>query len=57
MSSLENVRVPVINAINGLVVGAGVDLASATDIRICSKGTRFTIKEADLALAADIGTL
>ena len=57
VSSLEKVRVPVIAAINGLCIGAGVDLCSAADIRIASKGSRFTIKEVDIGLAADIGTL
>ena len=57
VSSLENVRVPVIIAVNGMAIGAGVDFASAADIRICSKSVKFTIKEVDLALAADIGTL
>ena len=57
MSSLEKVRVPVIAAINGFCIGAGVDLTSACDIRICSKDTKFTIKEVDIGLAADIGTL
>jgi len=49
--------VPVIAAINGLCIGAGVDLSSAADIRIASATAKFTIKEVDLGLAADIGTL
>jgi len=57
VSSLELVRVPVIAAINGLCIGAGVDLSSAADIRIASAGAKFTIKEVDIGLAADIGTL
>lgn len=57
VSSLEKCRVPVIAAIHGFCIGAGVDLASAADIRICSKDTKFTIKEVDIGLAADIGTL
>ena len=57
VSSLEEVRVPVIAAIHGYCIGAGVDLASACDIRLCTKDTQFTIKEVDVGLAADIGTL
>ncbi len=57
MSSLEKVRVPVIAAIHGYCIGAGVDLASACDIRLCAKDVKFTIKEIDIGLAADIGTL
>ena len=57
ISSLEKVRVPVIAAIHGYCIGAGIDIVSACDVRIAAKGTKFTIKEIDLALAADIGTL
>jgi len=57
VSSLEHVRVPVIAAVNGLCIGAGVDLTSAADIRIASKTAKFTIKEVDIGLAADIGTI
>ena len=46
-----------IASIHGYCIGAGVDLASACDIRICSKDSMFTIKEVDIGLAADIGTL
>ena len=57
ISSLEKVRVPVIAAIHGYCIGAGLDVVSACDIRYVAKGTKFTIKEIDLGLAADIGTL
>ena len=57
VSSLEHLRVPVIAAIHGFCIGAGVDLTSACDIRLCAKGTKFTIKEIDYGLATDIGTL
>ena len=57
ISSFEKVRVPVIAAMHGYCIGAGVDIATACDIRFASKGTKFTIKEIDLGLAADIGTL
>ena len=48
---------PVIAAMHGYCIGAGIDIVSACDIRIAAKGTKFTIKEIDLGLAADIGTL
>ena len=54
---MEKVRIPVIAAIHGYCIGAGVDVVSACDIRYAAKGTKFTIKEIDLGLAADIGTL
>lgn len=55
ISSMERVKVPVIAAINGLCLGAGNDFISTCDVRICTKDSRFSIKEVDLGLASDIG--
>lgn len=57
MSGAENWKVPVIAAIHGYCIGAGIDLTSACDIRLASKDAKFTIKEVDIGLAADVGTL
>lgn len=52
---MEQVRVPVIAAINGLCLGAGNDFITTCDVRICTTSSRFSIKEVDLGLASDIG--
>lgn len=57
LSAAEQCRVPVIAAIHGACIGAGVDMISACDIRIASTDSFFSIKEIDLGLAADLGTL
>lgn len=57
ISWFEHVEKPVIAAAHGVSYGLGVDLMSACDIRYAAKGTRFSIKEVDVGLAADIGTL
>ena len=57
VSSVEHVRVPVIAALHGYVIGAGVDISSTCDIRFASKDTKLCIKEVDVGLAADIGTI
>jgi len=57
ISSPEVCRVPVIAAIEGNCIGAGVDLITACDMRYCTKDTVFCIKETDLAMVADVGTL
>jgi enoyl-CoA hydratase/carnithine racemase len=44
-------------AVQGLCIGAGVDFATACDIRYCSADAQFSIKEVDVGLAADLGTL
>ncbi|WAR20189.1 ECH1-like protein [Mya arenaria] len=56
-SAIEKCRMPVIAAVHGACVGGGVDLTSACDIRYCSQDAWFQIKEIDLGLAADLGTL
>jgi len=50
-------HVPVIAVCGGYCIGAGVDLISACDIRLCSSDAQFSVKEVDLAIVADLGTL
>jgi Delta3,5-Delta2,4-dienoyl-CoA isomerase len=42
---------------HGIAFGLGVDLSAACDIRLAASNTRFSVKEVDIGLAADIGTL
>ena len=56
-SQIERCRIPVIAAIHGGCIGAGVDLISACDIRYSTKEAIFQIKEIDLGITADVGTL
>jgi enoyl-CoA hydratase len=49
--------VPVIAAISGYCIGGAVDLIAACDMRYCTNSSNFSIKETDLAMVADIGTL
>ena len=57
ISCLETARIPVIAAIQGACVGGGVDLATAADMRYCTKDAFFCIQEINIGLAADVGTL
>ncbi len=57
ISSLEQCRKPVLAAIHGACIGGGVDLVTAADMRYCTLDTRFVVKEIDLGLVADVGTL
>ncbi len=57
LSSLEEVRVPVIAAIHGVCLGGGIDLISACDIRLASVDASFGIEEIHIGMAADVGTL
>uniref|UniRef100_A0A7R9TEU1 3-hydroxyisobutyryl-coenzyme A hydrolase n=1 Tax=Prasinoderma coloniale TaxID=156133 RepID=A0A7R9TEU1_9VIRI len=56
-TSLERLHCPVVAAVHGACYGAGVDLATAADVRVCSADARFCVKEVDVGLAADVGTL
>ncbi|XP_034767191.1 delta(3,5)-Delta(2,4)-dienoyl-CoA isomerase, mitochondrial [Acipenser ruthenus] len=56
-SVIERCSKPVLVAVHGACVGGGVDLISACDIRFCSQDAWFQIKEVDIGLAADVGTL
>jgi delta(3,5)-delta(2,4)-dienoyl-CoA isomerase len=47
----------VICVCHGISIGLAIDIATAADIRICASNTRFAVKEVDIGLAADIGTL
>merc|ERR1719277_2763481 len=55
--SIERCRKPVVVALHNAVIGGGVDLACACDIRYCSQDTFFSIAEVNVGLAADVGTL
>lgn len=56
-SAAEAARVPVIAAVHGGCIGAGVDLVAACDLRVASADAFFQIAEVDVAITADLGTL
>jgi len=57
LTSLERCRKPVLAAIHGACVGGGVDLIACADMRYCAAGTYFSVKEVDLGMVADVGSL
>ncbi|MDJ0952943.1 MAG: crotonase/enoyl-CoA hydratase family protein [Acidimicrobiia bacterium] len=48
---------PVIAAIHGHCIGAGVDLTTACDIRLAAADAVFSVRETRIAMVADVGTL
>ncbi|HVB91079.1 MAG TPA: crotonase/enoyl-CoA hydratase family protein [Acidimicrobiales bacterium] len=48
---------PVIAAVHGYCIGGGVDLISACDIRLASADAIFSVREAKVAIVADLGSL
>jgi enoyl-CoA hydratase len=57
ITAVESCRKPVIAALSGWCIGGGVDLAAACDIRVASAEARFSVREARLAIVADVGSL
>jgi enoyl-CoA hydratase/carnithine racemase len=57
LTSIERCRKPVLAAVQGACIGGGVDLVTACDMRYCSANAWFTVKEIDVGMTADLGTL
>lgn len=57
INAIEVCSKPVIAAINGACIGAGLDLIAACDMRYASQEAYFSLKEVDLGMVADLGSL
>lgn len=57
INAVEACRKPVLAAVHGGCIGGGLDLVAACDMRYCSADAYFTIKEIDLGMVADLGSL
>jgi enoyl-CoA hydratase len=53
----DQVRFPVIAAIQGGCIGGALDLVAACDLRVATDDAFFVIQEINLGLVADLGTL
>ena len=57
LAAVERCRKPVLAAIQGACVGAGVDLVCCCDMRYAASDAQFSVREIDLGMVADVGTL
>lgn len=57
VTSIENCRKPVIAAVHGVCIGGGLDILAACDLRYCSADAYFSLKEIDLGMVADLGSI
>jgi len=56
-NALRECSKPTIAAVHGACIGGGVDLITACDMRYSTEEASFSVKEVDLGIVADIGTL
>lgn len=56
-TKLETLRIPVLIALHGGVVGGAVDLVTAGCIRYATQDTFFCVQEINIGMVADVGTL
>lgn len=56
-NAVDQCSKPVLAAIQGYCLGGAIDLISACDMRYSTTDAQFAIKEIDVGMAADVGTL
>ncbi|MBT4364366.1 MAG: enoyl-CoA hydratase [Desulfobacteraceae bacterium] len=57
VTCMQRCTKPVIGAIHGHCVGAGLDFAVGCDIRLCSEDAIFSLRESAVGIVADAGVL
>jgi len=57
LSAIENCRKPVLAAIHNTCIGGGVDMTCCADMRYATEDAFFSIREIDIGMTADVGTL
>jgi enoyl-CoA hydratase len=57
LTAIEQARFPVIAAIQGACVGAGLEMVAACDLRFAAADAFFKIAEIDIGMMADVGSL
>lgn len=57
LTAIERCRKPVLAAVHGSCIGGALDMITCCDMRYCAADAWFSIKEIDLGMTADVGTL
>jgi len=57
LTSVERCRKPVLAAIQGACIGGAIDLVTCCDMRYAAADAVFSVREIDVGLVADVGTL
>ncbi len=57
LSAIEKCRKPVLAAIHNTCIGGAIDMVTCADMRYASADAWFSIRETDIGMTADVGTL
>ncbi len=57
LTALERCRKPVLAAIHSTCIGGGIDLVCCADMRFAAEDAWFSVREVDIGMVADVGTL
>ncbi len=57
LSAIEQCSKPVLAAVHGACIGGGLDLICCCDMRYASAEASFSVREIDIGMVADVGTL
>ncbi|GJU91004.1 delta(3,5)-delta(2,4)-dienoyl-CoA isomerase, peroxisomal, partial [Tanacetum coccineum] len=57
VSAIEKCRKVVVAAVHGACIGGGIDIITACDVRYCCEDAKFYVKEVDVGITADLGSL
>lgn len=57
LSAIEQCRKPVLAAIHGACIGGALDLVTCCDMRYAAADAVFSVREVDVGMTADVGTL
>ncbi len=57
IDAVEQCSKPIIAAIHGGCIGGGMDIITACDMRYCTVDAYFALREVDMVLTTDVGTL
>ena len=55
--SIMSCRKPIVVSVSGWCVGAGIDIACAADIRVCSSDAMFSARAVRIGIVEDMGSL
>ncbi|MEO0472423.1 MAG: crotonase/enoyl-CoA hydratase family protein [Bacteroidota bacterium] len=57
INAIVDCRKPVLTAVDNGCIGAGIDIITACDMNYCTEQAYFQVKEIDMGIVADLGTL